>query len=264
MRLSFRFKTSLFLLLLVIFFVVLNLTDFSNEIKNFFYRISEPLQKTFWRAGAELSNFLAAPLELKILKEENEAIYLKNQELVAENLLLKELKKENEDLREALNLGLQKEFQLIFAQVIGQDVSQDSILINKGEQEGVLKGSPVITGQKVLLGKIGQVYDDFSEVILISNQESSFDVKISEKDVFGVLKGKGNLQVYLDFVPKNKEIALGDLIVSSRLGGICPAGLLVGEIEKVTKLDVETWQTAEIKPSFDLSKTENLFIISSF
>jgi len=60
---------------------------------------------------------------------------------------------------------------------------------------------------------------------------------------------------------KEKEIKESDLVVTTALGGIFPSGLLVGEIGKVFRSDVEVWQQAEIKPAFDINELETLFII---
>ncbi|GAH71742.1 unnamed protein product, partial [marine sediment metagenome] len=180
MKLSPRIKIGLIIVLLIAFFIVLNLTSFSKEVKNFFYLISSPIQKTLWRAGDNLSDFFEVISEIEKLKKENEELLLKNQALLAENTRLKELKKENEVLRKALEVGLEKEFKLLLTEVRGKDISQDALLINKGSKDGILKDFPVITQQKALIGKISEVYENFSKVILISNKENSFDVKISD------------------------------------------------------------------------------------
>jgi rod shape-determining protein MreC len=254
------------LVLLAIIVIVSNFTGFSKNIKNFFFLISSPIQKSFWQAGKNVSVFFSGILKTKILKEELDALKFKNQELLNQIAVLKELKKENEVLREALGLGLEKEFQLMLAQIISKDIFQDSILINKGKKDGVLEGWPVITGQKekVLLGKIGQVYDRFSEVILISNKKSSFDAKISDTEIYGIVKGEGNFKLYFDLIPKDKEIFENDIVITSVLGGVYPQGLLVGEIKTIKKSDLEPFQGAEIKPTFDIKKLDHLFIITEW
>lgn len=264
MKMTPRSKISLTIFLLIAFFVVLNLTNFSKEIKNFFYLISKPVQKTLWQTGDSASDFLRGIVEIKIIQEKNQELHLKNQELLAENVLLKELKKENEILREVLNVSLEKDFQLQLVQVISKDISQDSILVDKGLKDGVSKGLAVITSQKTLLGRIGKVYKDFAEVVLISNKESSFDAKVSEKEIYGIIRGKGSLEVYFDLIPKDKEIFRGDVVITAALGGIFPKDLLVGVIKEVKKSDVEPFQTATIESSFKIEELDNLFIITDF
>jgi len=264
MKLSPKLKIIIAGVLIVLFFLALNLTPAKKEIKNFFYLISSPIQKVFWRAGERVSDFLETISEIKNLKKENEEIKLKNQELIAQIALLKELEKENEILREALAIGLEKEFKLLLAEVISKDISQDFILINKGSKEGIAEGLPVITQQKVLLGKIKEVYENFSKVMPISNNQSSFSAKIPEREIQGLVKGKGNFKVLLDLIPRDKEIFPGDIVVSSVLGGIYPPGLLVGQIKEVKKSDIEPFQKAEIKPAFDIKEIETLFIILEY
>jgi len=253
-------------LIIVGLLVIFSLNFFQKEVKGFFYLISSPIQRILWRAGDGVSDFFKTISEIKNLKKENEELRFRNQELISQIAQLIELEKENKLLREALEIGLEKEFKLSLAEVISKDISQDSILINKGSKDGVTNNLPVIGQQKTLVGKISEVYENFSRVILIFNKESSFDAKISdsENDISGVIKGKGNLQLFLDLVPWGKEIKEGDFVITSSLGGIFPRGLLVGQIGKVLRNDIEPFQQAKIRPAFDIKKLETVFIISDF
>lgn len=248
--------------------IVFALNFFQKETKNFFYLISSPIQKNLWKYGKETANFFETVGEFRTLKKENDNLKLKIQEILAENLRLKELKKENEILRQALEIGLEKEFEIEFAEIIGRDISQDSLLLDKGEKDGVIKDLPVITHQKVLVGRISEVYPDFSRVLLISSPKSSLDAKISkcqtpdcQEDIFGVIRGEGDHKVIFDLVSPEKEIKEGDLLTTSALAGIFPSGLFIGEVKKVRKTDVEPFQKAEIKPAFEISQMEKVFII---
>ena len=252
---------------LIIFFgilIIIFLNFYQKEVKNFFYLISSPIQKILWETGGKISLFFETIREIRNLKKENEEFRLRIQELLAENIALKELKKENQILREALGLGLEKEYQLILAQVIGKDIEQDLLLINKGFQDGLSENLPVITQEKILVGKISEVYKNFSKILLISNPQSSFDAKIAEREILGLVKGKGNLKIFLDFIPQEKEIKKEDLVITSALGGIFPAGLLVGQIGEVKKSDLGLFQQAEILPFFEIKEIETLFIIANF
>jgi rod shape-determining protein MreC len=263
-KLSPKFKIGIIIILLIALFTILNLTPAKKETKNFFYLISSPIQKALWRIGDNISDFFEMVKEIKNLKKENEELKLKIVGLLAENTRLEELKRENEVLREALDIGLEKEFKLLLAEVIGKDISQDTLLINLGSRDGISKDFPVINQQKALIGKIGEVYENYSKVILISNKESTFDAKVGPDEIYGVVKGKGSLRLFLDLIPREKEIKEGDLVVTAPLGGIFPQGLLIGEIVKVLKSDVMAWQQAEILPAFDINELETLFVITSY
>ncbi|MFH1714022.1 MAG: rod shape-determining protein MreC [Candidatus Nealsonbacteria bacterium] len=255
-------KMSKVLIVFVLVLVVLVFGFYQKEVKNLAYRFSSGWQQTLWQAGEKVSDLLEGFLKRGEVKEELDQAFLKNQELLSQIADLEEMEKENQRLMEALGLGLGKEFQLELASLVSKDISKDSLLINKGEKEGVFEGMPVITSGKVLVGRIGQVFEDFSEVILISNKESSFEAKIAGQDIFGVAKGKGSLKLSLELISREKTVSEGDLVVSSSLGGIFPQGLLVGEVKEIKKSDVEPFQQAQIILGFTVDNLDYLFIIT--
>lgn len=247
---------------IILLFALLNV--FQKEVRNFCYLLLAPSQKVFWDAGNKTAGFWETISEIKTVREDKEKLERQNIELLAENAKLKELKAENEFLRRALGLGLEKDFQLILAQITAKDISQDSILINKGSQDGVLADSPVITEEKVLLGRVKDVYQNFSRIALISHKESSFNVRLEsneENDIVGVVKGKGSFGLLLD-VPREKEVKTDDVLVTTSWGGTFPKGLLVGKVKEVKKNDVDPSQKVEIEPFFNIKKIENLFVIT--
>lgn len=262
---EFPLKKKKILIGIIIVVLVIFLSNFFQKgVRSFFYSFSAPIQRVFWRAGDRTADFFEAFIRVKKLKKEVDELKLKNQELLSRVAALKELEGENKLLREALGIELQKDFKLLLSQIIGKDVSQDFILIDKGREDGVLENMPVITQQKVLLGKTIEVYNNFSKVMLIFNKNSSFDVKIQEKDISGVVKGKGNFKISLDLIPQDKETSQGDIVVTSKLGGIFPSGLLVGKIKEVKKSDIEPFQVIEIESTFNLEEINYLFVIKEY
>jgi len=252
------------LIIAIVAALVLSLNFFRAETKGFFYYISTPIQKVFWSVGDSIANFFGAVGDLNGLREENDQLQGFFHELLAEKAYLTELKEENEVLREALQLDLQKEFQLVLVDVIGKDIGQDSFLINQGSRDGLSPGMPVITQQKILVGRIAEVFEKFSRVVLISNKNSSFDAKVSGTAITGVARGQGGSNLKFDLVPQEKELKADDLVVSSALGGIYPEGLLVGRISKASRDDVSSFYQSEIAPLFNLESTTMVFVIINF
>jgi rod shape-determining protein MreC len=253
--------------ILFLFFIIFVLIIFSNifqeKLRNFSYVISSPFQKILWQAGDKTADFFGIFIGMKEKEEKAWQLEKENQKLIAEIAVLKELKNENKNLRNALGIGLQKKFKLSFAQIIGKDISQDYILINKGTKDGILKNMPVITSQKILLGKISRTYKNFSKVMLLSSKKMSFDANIqSSIDVSGVGRGKGNSKILIGLIPREEDVSKGDLVVSGGLGGTFPEGLLVGRIKNVEKKDTETFQKIEVDPAFNIKKLGGLFIIT--
>lgn len=259
---------------IILIFLFLNLTGFSKEVREFFYNVSSPVQRNFWQTGNKVSSLFESIFNARNLNKENYELKSENQELIGEIISLQELKEENKTLRQALEINLEKEFKLVLTEVMGKDIGEDVILINKGSEDGILEKMPVITSEKVLVGKINEVYNNFSKVMLISHkdEENSFYVKIQpifdsnqEKDEIPIVaKGKGRYNLSLEMIPKDKEILEGEVVITALLGGIFPKGLLVGEIKKIEKSDVEPFQKAEVSTFFNIEEITHLFIITEY
>ncbi len=252
------------ILIIVILFLLLNFTSLSGKIRNVFYIFSSPIQKMFWGVGDNTSGFLESVFKKDELKEENDKLRKENQELLGELITLSEMETENNILRQALDVEFNKEFQFIFTEVIGKDIGEDFILIDKGSEDGVLAGMPVVTPQKIIYGRVDQVDKNFSKIMLITNKQSSFDVKIEGKNIFGLVKGKGNLNLSLERIPTDSEILEGEIIITSMAGGLFPEGLLVGRVKKIEKSDLEPFQKAEITRFFNIGEKGHLFIITDY
>ena len=252
------------LVILIILFLIFSQKSSGFFVKNFFYPISQPIQKSLLKSGNNFSDFFVGLFEGQNLKKENEELNKKYSEVLSQIVALEELKKENETLRKALEVQLNQDFQLVMADLISKDVTGDSILINKGSKSGILVGMPVMTEQKVVMGKISEVYENYSRVILISNKEKSFPVEIQGKDIKGILKGIGDFHLSLEEIPNDKEIKDGDIVITTSLGGDFPKGLLIGEIKNIEKSDIKPFQNAEVSPLFNIKDIETIFIITSF
>jgi len=247
-----------------VFFILLNRTSLPEKTKNSFYSFSESIQKSFWNLGTKLSDSIDAFSSIENLQKENEELKFKVISFLSDKAELESLRSENIALRESMEIGLEKEFSLRWAQVIGKDVLEDYVVIGKGLDDGVSEGQIVITAQKALIGRVVNLYDKHSIVQLLSHPDSSIDAKVVERDIAGVLKGKGGFNLVLDFLPKDKEIFVDDVVVTTSLSGIYPKGLLIGTIKNVEAFDLEFFQKAELELAYKIGATNNVFLIEDF
>lgn len=260
-------KVLIGIIVFLIFIGILNL--FQKQFKNFFYFVSEPLQKTFWKVGNNTSSFLRLFLKTNDLDKINKELSIRNQELLEEINILYNEKIENQALRKAIGMAQEKKFKLILTNIMGIDSYQDSILVDQGSEDGISENMPVINSQKVLFGKVSKVYKNFSKIMLVSNPKIILDVKVQKDDtiftpVYGAVRGKGNLKATLDTVTLDSEIKNGDILITSSLEGTFPRDLLVGKIIEVRKDDLKPFQTAKIELFFSLKQIDKLFIISDY
>ena len=268
-----KIKTKLIIGFLIILLFLFNLSGVSNFTKNFFYLISSPIQKNLWQSGGSLSNFFEAIIQSKKLLQENKELKSQNSSLLERVARFSELERENRILREAWDLGLKKEFELVVAQVIGKDIQSDSLIIDKGAKDGVVEDSVLITQQRVLVGKVEELYDNFSKVSLIYKKGMNFNVQIlsqvevneesekSDEGIYGIAIGEGTEKIILDKVPQSQTIKEGDIIITSNLGNFFPQGLLIGLLKEVNKSDVAPFQKAKVSLLFNLQDLQTLFVI---
>jgi rod shape-determining protein MreC len=261
------FKVLFGLIFLFVFFGTLNL--FHVQIKSSFYLISKPIEKIFWKAGGNSSVFLRSFFNGGNLEKENQNLKAENQKLLLEISFLQDAQKKEQAEEDALTNCSQDNFELLLADVIGLNTNSDVISIDKGSIDGILEGMPAINQQKILFGKVSKVYKNFSEITLISNKNNVLDVKVLQSDaskapVYGAIKGKGGLSIYLDLVPTDAEIKEGDVLITSALEGAFPKNLLVGKIVKKEKNDQKPFQQAEVEPFYNIKGLENLFIITDY
>lgn len=253
-------KSNLFaLIILGTAILAMNIPAVNLWVKNQFYLITAPLERYSRDLSAKLTSF---PVNFFGAADSQEINKLKNRiiELEGQIIQFNSVQKENQQLHEILNLGLDKTYDLKMADIIGKDIANDNILINKGSNDAVAVGFPVINSNKAVIGRISKVYANFSKVELISAKGNSFDVYVGDELIEGLARGQGNLKLKLDLVPKDKNIATGMLVTTSPLGGIFPKNLIVGSIGEVEKNDTKMFQQAEIIPVFDIAAS-SVFII---
>ncbi len=243
---------------LLVFF---NGKGFLGGAKNIFLKISSPFLGFFQNMANRISDFSQSFLKTKDLKQENEALKKENLEFRFQVSKLKETERENEILKKQFEVFPADKKQ-IFAEVRGFNQERTAILLNKGSGQGISKDLPVVGLGNVLLGKIIEVYPDFSKALLISDFQSEVTAMTQEGRAKGILMGKGaqNYPV-LEMISKDEEIKAGDKIIASGLDNIFPAELLIGEVLETKKSDVEVFQEAKVKPYVDFDDIEEVFVI---
>lgn len=226
---------------------------FQNNIKEFFYYIFSPVQKYFWTMGGKTYLIFENRDEFKELREENAHLLykLKNIDICVE---------ENKELKSALGLEIEKDFDLFFSQIVSKKISEDILIINKGKNDGIMENMPAITAEKILAGKITKTYDNFSEVSLISKKDFVTDVLIDNN--LAITKGYGNFNLKIDMISSLSEPKKDSIVITSRMGGVFPEGLLVGKIELIEKNDTDFYFHGEVHPFININTVENLFIIN--
>lgn len=254
-------------IILIAILIVLNI--FANPIRNYFYTVSSSLNSMFVQSGKGISTFFGSFFYFKNIKVENETLKKENKNLLSQVSLFQQLLGENRAVHQMQENNPDREFNTVLTKVVGLNTQNDTLLINKGKDNGVLENMPVISSEKVLYGRVIKVYDNFSEIMLISSKNSIVDVKIQSNNiglnpVHGAVKGQGSGKLGLDTVSSDAQIKEGEFLVTSGLEGMFPQNLLVGKITSVNVNDLQPFQTAKIQSFLDFKNIENLFLIIDY
>ena len=165
------------------------------------------------------------------------------------------LEKELQELKDTLELNKTlTEYNPVNATILSRNKSYwfNTITIDKGKKDGLKKNMAVIT-RNGLIGKISKVYDNSSEVKLITSDDVNFKVSISIKtneiDNYAILNGydsKTNL-IKANGIDKTTDIKNGDIVLTSGLGEFFPAGIYIGTVEKIESDKYNLSKTVYIK-----------------
>lgn len=193
--------------------------------------------------------------------KENDLLKKKIAQLQEANHQMQEMAIANERYRKLLQFREEGSGPMITAEVIGRDPSSwfRSVTINKGEMEGVNKGMAVISPD----GAIGQVLKTslhYATVLLITDYNSALDAIVQRTRSKTIVEGKDENRCQLKYLLRTEDIVVGDMVVTSGLDGKFPKGLKVGEIQKVEKKGYGVFQQADLVPSVDLTKLEEVLI----
>ncbi|PKH25786.1 rod shape-determining protein MreC [Enterobacterales bacterium CwR94] len=197
------------------------------------------------------------------IEQENRALQreliLKNSEL----LMLGQYKQENARLRELLGSPLRQDEHKMVTQVIstGADPYTDQVVIDKGSANGVFEGQPVIS-DKGVVGQVIAVSQLTSRVLLICDASSALPIQVLRNDIRVIAAGNGCTEdLQLEHLPGNTDIRVGDVLVTSGLGGRFPEGYPVGVVSSV-KVDTQRAYTViQARPTAGLQRLRYLLLL---
>lgn len=243
--------------------IFLNPKGFFSPLRIFILKITYPFQKTFYLTSQSFSNSVRFIGSISEIKKENEDLLKENFSLRGKLAALEDQKRENELLRSQLSLIPKTNFDLEASFVIGQDPQGlgSWVIIDKGENNGIQVGMPVIFSEGLLVGKVEDVYGDSAKVNLLSNSDSAVNSIDLETGAKGILKGEYGLGIILDMVSQRDVLNVGDTVVTSGLGSNMPKGLLIGTIQEIRPSGDKLFQQAIINPRVKLKDLEVVFVV---
>ena len=182
-----------------------------------------------------------------------------------------EASRENEQLRELLNLQQRRQdFEFEAARVTGRSTDnwESTLTLSKGPSDGVQAGNCVITETGVLVGVVSKVGLNWSAVSTVISTDTEMGGIVSRTYSAGVLEGDFSLmqegKLKLNYLPDSAQLVSGDEVLTSGRGEVYPAGLVVGQVEGVFTDPSGMTRYAVVVPDVDLDQLVEVFVIKSF
>ena len=219
------------------------------------YMANTPKQLMTW-AGENL-------ITRRQLIEENQSLKVNELNFQQQLMELEIIKKENERLRSLLTSPLRSETKKMVAEILSVDSDPytHQIVINRGANDGVYEGQPVIDEQGIV-GQILHVGTTTSRVILITDVTHAVPVRVSRNGTRLVATGAGRIdRLAHAHVPHSADVETGDLLVTSGLGGKYPEGYPVSKVVVVRKDESRPFAQILSQPVAEIDKLRYLLLL---
>lgn len=213
-----------------------------------------------------LVDFLTVPREVVSLRRENAELRAEVARLQGRVIQLEQQVSEAQVLAALVDFArTNPENEYLGANVIGRDPSPflHYVIIDAGSSLGIRPGMPVVTEQG-LVGRVEAVTSEAARVRLITDPASQVNVRLQRSNTEAILLGSITGELSLEMIPQDANVEIGDLVLTSGLGGGFPPNLLVGQVLNVRKLDYELFQQAVIQPTVDFSRLQYVLVITDF
>lgn len=192
---------------------------------------------------------------------------LKSKQLLTNARLqkLNALEAENARLRAMLDARAQVRDRTRVAEIMSVDANpfSHSLVIDAGTQDGVSDGQALVDADGVV-GQVIQAGLLTSQAMLISDTDHALPVEVNRNGLRTIVVGTGKIdQLQLPFVVNNADIVVGDLLVTSGLGGAFPSGYPVAIVQSVTRVPHAPYAQVSAKPSASLGQVREVLLIFS-
>ena len=193
-----------------------------------------------------------------------------NVKLAADNLVLRlkllrfeSLEQENQRLRAVRESSARVVQRSLVAEIVRVDLDpfRQRVLVNKGTRDEVFRAQAAIDANGIF-GQVTRVGPYSSEIILISDPEHAIPVQVNRTGARSIALGTGRSGLLsLPYMPQNTDVIVGDLLVSSGLGGVYPPGYPVAKVTAVTRDTGQPLLAVEAEPLAGLDRDPEILLV---
>ncbi len=213
-----------------------------------------------------IHDMITVPRDVASLQQKNAALQAQVTQLQSQVIELQQQLSEAQVLYSLLDFARARpDNQYVAASVIGRDTNPfiSYILIDQGSDAGLRHGMPVVTNQG-LVGRIDAVTAGGARVQLITDVGSVVNIRVQSSQVEASMIGSVTGDLSLEMLPTNARLSVGDVVLTSGLGGSYPANIFVGQVSSVSQSAGELSETVIVQPIVDFSSLKAVLVITNF
>ena len=176
---------------------------------------------------------------------------------------LESLERENARLRELLDSKARVASRTLVAEILGVDLDpyRQRFDLNRGFYHGVYVGQALIDAQGVV-GQVVRVGPLTSEAVLITDADHAVPVSVNRNGLRTIAVGTGDSgRLRLPYLTNNANIVIGDLLISSGLGGVFPAGYPVGRVTDIELRQDQAFAEIVAEPASSLDRDREVLLV---
>ncbi len=198
----------------------------------------------------------------KIILKRNKELFNKVKLLERQVNSFKIRENQYSQLEKLAKLKYKYNYDILPARIVLKDNMDWSktIVINRGSRDGLMINMAVISGAG-LVGKIIRTGYAYSRVLLLIDSNFKIGARLRNSRFAGLLEGQGMNQLVLNYLPREATFNEGEEVVTSGLGGIFPAGYLIGTIKKTHFEEYGFYKYVTVKPSVNFNTLESVAVV---
>lgn len=235
-----------------------------DGVRSALAQLIQPMQRAIrvpFDVGDEISGYLVRHRELQQQRDRllDERVQL-NRALHA----ARDAQRENAELRALLKLAREQSRSAVAAHILyqGQDWFSRRMTIDRGATSGIRSGAPVIDAQG-LIGQVTRVYPTSSEVTLVTHADQLTPVIVARTGQRALAAGGREVdQIELRFVPVHTDLKPGDILLTSGIDKVYPAGLPVARVVRISTPQSSPYARVECAPLGGVSRARLLLVLT--
>jgi rod shape-determining protein MreC len=261
------------LIIILVIICVLLVTVYSREsndglfhrMQRFSMDVVSPLQKGVSKVLSPFKSGVGFFVDLGKARGERDKLRQQVKDLQDQVDAGKDAMKERDMYKSMLQVKEDNpQWDLLVVNVIGSpsDVWEQTIQIDAGYDDGLQEYMAILSEDGSLVGRIVVCTANSSVVQLITDEKSSIGARLQSNSEAGIVKGEGN-GVRMELLNQDAEVNTGDVVMTSGMGGTCPANIPIGTITEVTERRADLSVGIEIQPRAQLTRLERVMVVKA-